>query len=91
MCAASSAPIETLFRTAFSAHSAFRPRCRASDSLNEAVEFSTFLPMTPGMSSPAPPTGCAAPMVVPGAIAATCAASVTNTPAEPARAPLGAT
>ena len=35
------------------------------------------------------PTGCAAPMLVPGAITATCAARVIKTPAEPARAPEG--
>jgi len=37
------------------------------------------------------PTGCAAPMLLEGAIAAMCAASVMNTPAEPARAPGGPT
>ena len=37
-----------------------------------------------GCPRPCPPTGCAAPMLVPGAIAATCAAIVTKTPAEPA-------
>ena len=36
-------------------------------------------------------TGWAAPMLVAGAIAATCAAMVMNTPAEAARAPVGAT
>ena len=82
---------ETLSRTAFSAHSTLRPRCRAIDSLNDAVKFSIFSPSVPLMSSPCPPTGCAAPMLVPGAIAATCAASVMKTPAEPAPAPLGAT
>ena len=43
------------------------------------------------MSSPWPPTGVAAPMLVPGAIAATCAASVMNVPALAARLPAGAT
>ena len=37
------------------------------------------------------PTGWAAPMFVPGAIAAMCPAIVINTPADPAPAPLGAT
>ena len=36
-------------------------------------------------------TGCAAPMFVAGAMAATCAAIVMKTPAEAARAPVGAT
>ena len=67
-------------RTAFTAHSTFRPRCCAMASLNDAVKFSTFFPIVPGMSSPCPPTGCAAPMLVPGAIAATCAAIVMKTP-----------
>ena len=48
--AASSAGSDALSRTAFVAHSTLRPRCRAIDSLNEAVKFSTFLPITPGMS-----------------------------------------
>ena len=42
------------------------------------------------MSSPWPPTGVAAPMFVPGAIVATCAARVMNVPALAARAPAGA-
>jgi hypothetical protein len=73
------------------AHSTFRPRRRAIASLKDAVKLSTFFPSVPLMSSPPPPTGCAAPMLVPGAIAATCAASVMKTPADPAPAPLGAT
>src|SRR5215467_5624212 len=47
--------------------------------------------MSPSMSLPSPDTGCAAPMFVPGAMAATCPAMVINVPAEAARAPLGAT
>ena len=89
--AASSAVIDTLSRTAFTAHSTLRPRRWAIASLNDAVKFSIFSPRTPLMSSPCPPTGCAAPMFVPGAMAATCPASVMKTPAEPAPAPLGAT
>ena len=83
--------IDTLSRTAFAAHSTLRPRCRAIASLNEAVKFSTFSPMTPVMSSPCPPTGCAAPMLVPGAIAATCAAMRDEDAGRAAAAPLGAT
>ena len=51
------------------------------------------MPSSPsGPREPPPmPTGCAAPMLEPGAIAATCAASVMNVPAEPAHAPCGAT
>ncbi len=40
---------------------------------------------------PIPATGCAAPMLVPGAIAATSAATVMMKPAEAARAPDGPT
>ena len=40
---------------------------------------------------PLPSTGCAAPMCVPGAMAATSAAMVRMNPAEAARAPDGAT
>ena len=60
-------------------------------SLNEAVKFSIFSPMTPLTSCPPPATGWAAPMLVPGAMAAMLAARVMKTPAEPAPAPLGAT
>jgi uncharacterized membrane protein len=43
------------------------------------------------MSPPSPETGVAAPMLVPGAIAAMLAATVMNTPADPARDPDGYT
>jgi len=43
------------------------------------------------MSPPLESTGWAAPMLVAGAIAATCPAIVMNVPAEAARAPAGAT
>ena len=43
------------------------------------------------MLPPPTATGCAAPMLVAGAMAATCAAIVMKTPAEAARAPVGAT
>ena len=62
---------------------AWRCRSRSSFSSSSSV-FST--------SPPAPSsTGCAAPMRVCGAIAATSAAMVMNTPALPARAGAGAT
>ncbi len=83
--------IERLSRTALAAQSTLRPRCCAMLWLKEAVKFSIFLPRVPLISSPPPPTGCAAPMLVPGAIAVTWPASVMNVPAEPAPAPLGAT
>ncbi len=88
---ASLSVIATLLRTAWIAHSALRPRFCAMLSLNDAVKFSIFSPITPLTSWPPPATGWAAPMLVPGAIAATWAASVINTPAEPAPAPLGPT
>ena len=88
---ASCAVIETLRRTASIAHSAFLPRCRAIVSPNEAVKFSIFSPMTPLTSCPPLATGCAAPMLVAGAIAAMCPAMVMKTPADAAPAPLGAT
>jgi hypothetical protein len=55
--AASLAVMDTLSRTAFSAHSTFRPRRWAMASAKDAVEFSIFSPMTPSMSWPCPPTG----------------------------------
>ena len=92
---ASSAVTETLSRTAFSAQSAFRPRAAATLRANAAVSFSTFfamsLPASSSTSRPPPVTGWAAPMLEVGCIAATSAASVRNTPAEPARAPAGPT
>ena len=51
----------------------------------------TFWPSVPGMSSPDPETGDAAPMLVPDAMTATWPASVMNVPALAARAPDGAT
>jgi hypothetical protein len=82
---------DTLSRTAFSAHWTFRPRCCAIDSESDAAKFSIFFPAAPFGASPLLSTGCAAPMFVPGAIAATWPASAMNTPADPAPAPLGAT
>ena len=77
-------------RTAFSAQSALRPRSVAIERANAAASFATFF----RLSLSAPPesaTGCAAPMLVAGASAATCAAMVMKTPADAARAPVGAT
>ena len=88
---ASRSVIETDWRTAFSAHSTLRPRSVAMVRANAAASLATFSIMV--LSPPPPPTdtGCAAPMFVAGAIAATCAAIVMNTPADAARAPVGAT
>ena len=88
----------SLSRTAFSAHSTLRARRSAMPLTKAAVSFSTFF----NIVSSAPffslsdagspmPTGWAAPMLLEGAIAATCAARVRKTPAEPARAPGGPT
>ena len=44
-----------------------------------------------GRSCPSPPTGCAAPVFVPGAIAATSPESSRKNPADAAEAPEGAT
>ena len=86
----------SLSRTAFTAHSTLRWRCLAIASANAAVSFSILRaisapPAFSGSSPPGPTTGCAAPMLVPGAMPATWEARVTNTPAEPARAPGGPT
>ena len=73
---------------------ALRPRDVAAALLGNrrgCGKFSIFTHMSCPMSPPLLSTGCAAPIVVPGAIAATCAASVTNIPAEVADAPVGAT
>ena len=84
-----------LSRTAFSAHSALRPRSAAIDRTNAAVSFSTFFAMSfPASSATSfPPlvTGWAAPMFAAGCITATFAAMVRKTPAEAACAPAGPT
>jgi hypothetical protein len=82
---------DTLERTAFSAQSWFRPRSRATVRMKAAASFSTFLDMSLSMVPPPAGTGCAAPMLVAGAMAATWAAMVMKTPADPARAPVGDT
>ena len=87
---ASRSVIDTDCRTAFSAHSALRPRSTAIVRAKAAASFSIFFMLslsTPPLSA----TGWAAPMFVAGAMAATCAAIVMKTPAEAARAPVGAT
>jgi hypothetical protein len=88
---ASRSVADTDDRTAFSAQSTFRPRSVAMLRTNAAASFSTFFSISLSVVPPPTVTGWAAPMLVAGAIAATCAAIVMNTPAEAARAPVGAT
>ena len=88
---ASSAVMLTLSRTALSAQSAFLPRAVAMLRIWATASFSTFVRRSPSISSPDEDTGCAAPMFVAGAIAATCPAIVMNVPAEAAREPEGET
>src|SRR5881397_1784497 len=87
---ASRSVTDTDWRTAFSPQSAVRPRSTAMVRMKAAASFSTLRMLS--LSTPPPTaTGCAAPMLVAGAIAATLAAIVMNTPAEAARAPVGPT
>ena len=56
-----------------------------------ATSSAAFFAIVSSIFSPPPATGCAAPMCVPGAIAATSAAIVRMKPADAARAPAGPT
>jgi uncharacterized membrane protein len=69
------------------ANSVLRSRWAATDSAKAAASLITLSEISPPCRS----TGVAAPMVVPGAIAATWAAKVMIAPAEAARAPEGVT
>ena len=82
---------DTLSLMAFSTHSALRPRCSATLRAWATMSLTTLSDMVLLISCPPAPTGWAAPMFVPGAMAAMSAAMVIITPAEAARAPLGAT
>ncbi len=62
---------ERLSSTAASALATLRPRSRASVRTNARASCSAFSFSFFGRSWPSPPTGCAAPVLVPGAIAAT--------------------
>ena len=73
-------------RTAFSAQSAFRCHWSASERMNAAASFVTL----PCSMAPATPTGWAAPMFVPGAMALIGQANMMKVPADAARAPGGA-
>ena len=89
-CRASLSVAEMLFLTASSAHCAFLPLLSARDLIYAAASFVAFSAIVLSIFSPTP-TGWAAPMLVPGAIAATWAARVRKTPAEAALLPLGET
>ena len=80
-----------LSRTACSARVTFRWRASARDRTYAAVSDATFFAIVSSIFCPSPETGCAAPMCVPGAMAATSAAIVSTNPADAARAPDGAT
>ena len=89
--AASASVNARLSRTACSARATFRCAPAASDRAYAAVSDAAFLDTVSSIFWPSPDTGCAAPMCVPGAIAATSAASVRMKPADAARAPDGPT
>jgi len=59
--------------------------------MNAAASFSILRMDSLSMVPPPAATGWAAPMFVAGAMAATCAATVRNAPADAARAPVGDT
>jgi hypothetical protein len=80
----------TARRTASSAHSPLRPRCAATVRANAAASLVALWARVESIG-PWRFTGVAAPMFVPGAIAATSPAITTNTPADAARAPPGIT
>jgi hypothetical protein len=77
-------------RTVFSASSALRPRFPAMLRSQAAVSFSILFRITGSICCPIR-TGEAAPVFVPGAMAATSAIWSTKKPAEAARAPPGVT
>ncbi len=87
---ASVSVLAVAFRTHSSARSIGRPRFSAMVRMYAAASLVTFFSMVLSIWPPMA-TGAAAPMLVPGAMAAMCAASVMKAPAEAARAPLGAT
>ena len=88
---ASRSVTDTDWRTAFSAHSALRPRSSAIERMKAAASFSIFFIDSLSAWPPPTATGWAAPMLVAGAMAATWAASVMNAPADAARPPVGET
>ncbi len=78
-------------RTAVSARATLRPRGPTNERMKAAESFSILVFMVSSIFPPPSSTGCAAPVLVPGAIAATSADSRMKKPAEAARAPVGAT
>jgi hypothetical protein len=96
---ASSAEMESLLVTALMAHSTLRFFCWVMDLRYAVASFRTFSSigsfffssLPPLMDGREPPimTGCAAPMLVPGAMATMPEAIAIKTPAEAARAPCG--
>ena len=80
----------TAWRTASSAHATLRPRWRATVRANAAASLVALRASVESIG-PCMLIGVAAPMLVPGDIAATSAAITMNTPAEAARAPCGET
>ena len=68
-----------------------RPRREAIVRMNAAASFSIFIFITSSIFSPPRMTGCAAPVLVPGAIAEISAASRMKNPADAARLPAGET
>ena len=80
---------ETLDLTASSAHFTFLPLFSAIDFMYAAASFSTFFFISLSISPPPKATGWAAPIFVPGVMAAICEASVMKTPAEADLAPEG--
>jgi hypothetical protein len=82
---------EMLDSTVCSAQEMLRLRFSAIVRMKALVSLTILEVIVDESLEPSIPTGCAAPIFVPGAIAATCAARVINTPAEPALEPPGAT
>ena len=78
-------------RTAFSAQSAFRSCVVASARMRAAASLTILFLRSPAGRSCPSPTGVDEPMLVCGAMPARSEAWTTNTPAEAARAPSGAT
>ena len=79
------------WRTALSATSTLRPRRVATERMKAARSFSIFCFITSSIFAPPRVTGWAAPVLVPGAMAAMSADSRMKNPAEAARDPLGVT
>ncbi len=91
ICSASTSVRFDAFRTAASAHFALRPWLFASDRSDAAESLTILRRRSEPMFEPLPLIGVEEPMFVPGAIASRSAACEIHTPADAARAPLGAT